>query len=73
MQALKKLLPHILIATFALIVIVGTFWPDGLDWALPTSLHYKLWPLWAKIFGWLCAAVIAAASFIPTSPKTSKH
>ena len=70
---MKKLLTHLAIAMVALVMLVGTFWPDGLDWLLPSSIHYELWPIWIKVIGWLCVAGVTVADLMPHEQKVTQE
>lgn len=60
---------YVVILGVALVLIVGTFWPNSLDWLLPSSMHYSAWPFWLKLFGWLCVVGLAIVGLIPQSKK----
>ena len=53
-----------LLFVLAAVVVLGTFWPTGLNWLLPDRLHYESWPFWLKAAGWAIVVFVAAADFV---------
>ncbi len=49
---------QVLMLIVVIILLVGTVWPNGLNFFLPEKWGYEHWPLVLKIIGWSAVAVL---------------
>ncbi len=60
---MRRVLKYLFYLVLLSVLLIGTLWPQNLDFLLPERLHYAHWPLWLRVAGWGAVALVIIADY----------
>ncbi len=66
---MRKPLAYVSLIIIGCVIFAGAIFPDSMDWLLPASMRYAFWPVWLKVVGWLCVALVFIATLITSTGR----